>query len=183
MHFGEKIYRLRKNKRMSQEELAARLDVSRQSISKWELGESMPDTENIVQLSRLFEVSTDFLLKDELESDAASSEDTPVQAVPITQAKNSTGRIIAGGILVCFGFIGLFVLCVLAGLNPAGVYLNGHMHEGLMGFLLHYQMTWLFVLCCAGGLIGFAAIFFPHLKALFGKAKEFAAKKINRHRQ
>ena len=177
MKFGEKIYQLRKDNRMSQEELAARLAVSRQSISKWELGESMPDTENIVQLSRLFEVSTDFLLKDELESDAALLEDTPVQAALVTPAKNGMGRIIAGGILACVGFIGLFVLCVLSGLNPAGVYLNGRMYEGLMGFLLHYRMTWLFVLCCAISLIGFAAIFFPQLKVIWRRVREFDVKK------
>jgi len=64
---GKKIYKLRKDKGISQEELAAQLTVSRQAISKWELGEAMPDTENVVQLSRLFGVSTDYLLIDEME--------------------------------------------------------------------------------------------------------------------
>jgi len=66
---GEKIQRLRKEKGMSQEQLAAQLTISRQSISKWELGESMPDTENIMQLSKLFDVSTDYLLNDEIDID------------------------------------------------------------------------------------------------------------------
>jgi len=66
---GEKIHRLRKGKGLSQEELASQLNVSRQAISKWELGESVPDTENVVQLSKLFEVSTDFLLNDDYGSD------------------------------------------------------------------------------------------------------------------
>ena len=64
---GEKIQRLRKEKGMSQEQLAAQLTISRQAISKWELGETMPDTENIVQLSKLFDVSTDYLLNDEID--------------------------------------------------------------------------------------------------------------------
>ena len=59
---GKKIYRLRKEKGMSQEELAAQLTVSRQAISKWELGESIPDTENVMRL-KLFDVTTDYLLK------------------------------------------------------------------------------------------------------------------------
>jgi len=177
MNFGEKIYRLRKEKRMSQEELAAQLDVSRQSISKWELGESMPDTENIVQLSRLFEVSTDFLLKDELESDTEPQKNMLAQEGSAPQAKNGLGRIVAGGILVCCGFIGIFVLCILSGLNPSGVYLNGRTYEGLMGFLLFSKTTWLFVLCCAGCLIGFAAIFSPHIKAFWWRVKEFDVKK------
>jgi len=67
MMIGEKIYQLRKNKELSQEELALQLTVSRQAISKWELGESIPDTENVVQLSRIFSVSTDYLLIDDNE--------------------------------------------------------------------------------------------------------------------
>ena len=64
---GTKIQQLRKDNGMSQEELASKLTISRQAISKWELGESMPDTENIVQLSKLFSVTTDYLLCDEYE--------------------------------------------------------------------------------------------------------------------
>ncbi|MCL2391718.1 MAG: helix-turn-helix domain-containing protein [Oscillospiraceae bacterium] len=69
MTLNEKIHQLRKGKGLSQEELASQLTVSRQAISKWELGESVPDTENVVQLSKIFGVSTDYLLNDEYESD------------------------------------------------------------------------------------------------------------------
>lgn len=69
MKLNEKIHQLRKGKGLSQEELASQLTVSRQAISKWELGESVPDTENVVQLSRIFGVSTDYLLNDEYQSD------------------------------------------------------------------------------------------------------------------
>jgi len=71
---GKKIQQLRKEKGLSQEELASKLTISRQAISKWELGESMPDTENIVQLSKLFGVSTDYLLYDEYESEKDATE-------------------------------------------------------------------------------------------------------------
>jgi transcriptional regulator with XRE-family HTH domain len=70
---GQKIQQLRKENGLSQEELASKLTISRQAISKWELGESMPDTENIVQLSKLFGVSTDYLLINEYESDKDDS--------------------------------------------------------------------------------------------------------------
>ena len=59
---------------MSQEVLARELGVSRQAISRWELGEVVPDTENVLAMSRLFEVSTDYLLRDE----CGREEDTPV---------------------------------------------------------------------------------------------------------
>lgn len=63
MDLREKISALRKQKGMSQEQLAEHMFVSRQSVSKWELGESVPDADNIVQLSNIFGVSTDYLLK------------------------------------------------------------------------------------------------------------------------
>ena len=67
MILADKIMTLRKKAGWSQEELAARLNVSRQSVSKWEGAQSIPDMDKVVQMSRLFGVTTDFLLKDELE--------------------------------------------------------------------------------------------------------------------
>jgi len=64
MTFSEKIFELRKSRGWSQEELAERLGVTRQSVSKWEGGDSVPDVDKIVDLSELFGVSTDYLLKD-----------------------------------------------------------------------------------------------------------------------
>ena len=68
MILADKIMQLRKKAGWSQEELAEQLGVTRQSVSKWEGAQSMPDMEKILQMSRLFGVSTDFLLKDELEA-------------------------------------------------------------------------------------------------------------------
>ncbi|MBU3874311.1 helix-turn-helix transcriptional regulator [Faecalicatena sp. AGMB00832] len=67
MTIGEKIQKCRKEQKMSQEELAGRLGVSRQAVSKWELNESVPDTENVIELGRIFNVSLDYLLKMEIE--------------------------------------------------------------------------------------------------------------------
>lgn len=68
MTFNEKLIKLRKANALSQEELAEKIEVSRQSISKWELGDATPDSDKIVSLSNLFGVTTDYLLKDELEN-------------------------------------------------------------------------------------------------------------------
>ena len=76
MILADKITELRKKAGWSQEELAAQLGVSRQSVSKWEGTQSVPDMEKILQLSNLFGVSTDYLLKDEItqpETKTASS--------------------------------------------------------------------------------------------------------------
>lgn len=69
MILGEKIMELRKKNGWSQEEMAGKLNVSRQSVSKWESSMSVPDLDKILQLSELFEVSTDYLLKDDKEED------------------------------------------------------------------------------------------------------------------
>ncbi len=62
MNIGERIYELRKSKELSQEDLAEKLGVSRQSVSKWETGAVVPDTENALKMSEIFGVTTDFLL-------------------------------------------------------------------------------------------------------------------------
>ena len=69
MILAEKITTLRKQNGWSQEELAAKLNVSRQSVSKWESAASIPDLEKIIKLSQIFGVSTDYLLKDELDEE------------------------------------------------------------------------------------------------------------------
>ena len=64
MEFNNKLYQLRKQKGLSQEELANRLNVSRQTISKWEIGDSTPDMEKLIAISDLFEISLDELILD-----------------------------------------------------------------------------------------------------------------------
>lgn len=68
MILADKIIELRKKNGWSQEELAEQLGVSRQAVSKWEGAQSIPDMERVLAMSRLFGVSTDYLLKDEIEA-------------------------------------------------------------------------------------------------------------------
>ncbi len=65
-NFADKLYSLRTQGGYSQEALAEKVNVSRQAISKWELGLTLPDTDKIVALSKLFDVTIDYLLKDEI---------------------------------------------------------------------------------------------------------------------
>ena len=67
MKLNEKIIMLRKKEGLSQETLAEKLMISRQAVSRWESGSSLPDALNILQLSKLFSVSADYLLNDEIE--------------------------------------------------------------------------------------------------------------------
>ena len=68
MIFAEKLIRLRKQAGLSQEELASELNISRQSVYKWEQAQSITDLDKIIQLSTFFNVSTDYLIKDEIEN-------------------------------------------------------------------------------------------------------------------
>lgn len=63
MNFAEKIFNLRKSRNLTQEQLAEQLNVSRQSISKWESGQATPELEKVVAMSEIFDVTVDYLLK------------------------------------------------------------------------------------------------------------------------
>lgn len=109
MEFGKKIQFLRKESRMSQEKLAERINVSRQAISKWEQGTAVPDTDNIVQLSKFFQVPIEYLLFDEYDSvgevEPASKWETKLEI----RKERTIFMIMAGAVLeilaVCFAYI------------------------------------------------------------------------------
>jgi transcriptional regulator with XRE-family HTH domain len=118
MNLAKKIINLRKQKGWSQEELASRLDVSRQSVSKWESNVSVPEMDKILQLSDLFQVTTDYLLKDDLVEEHAALDEEELELITpknITAEEASTylsstkkeSKIIALGVM----------LCMLAGAN------------------------------------------------------------------
>ncbi len=67
MQFRDKLFHLRKKSGMTQAELAEALNVSRQAISKWEMGTTVPDINNILSISKIFRVSIDYLVNDELD--------------------------------------------------------------------------------------------------------------------
>lgn len=114
MILADKIIDLRKKNGWSQEELADQLGVSRQSISKWEGAQSVPDMNRILAMSRLFGVSTDYLLKDELEPEQAQAdpdeilpEESPLRRVEMEEAnafletRAMGAKRIALGVMLC----------------------------------------------------------------------------------
>lgn len=78
MTFAEKFLVLRKSENLSQEEIAEKLNVSRQAISRWEMGTAMPDAQNLLQISKIFKVSIDFLLNNELAENVKTSANNAV---------------------------------------------------------------------------------------------------------
>ena len=74
MKFGEKLFKLRKENGFSQETLAEKLNTSRQAISKWENDQGFPETEKLLMIGNIFEVSIDYLLKDSVENNEGNEE-------------------------------------------------------------------------------------------------------------
>ena len=137
---GKKIQLLRKGRGLSQEQLAIQLTVSRQAISKWELGEAMPDTENIIQLSKVFGVSTDYLLNDDYNCDM----DIPVVRETYKKLQKSKKRMIIFAIIHYITAI-TFILTAIIGkayyyVIPAVVFIIAGtigVTQGLSGYYEH----------------------------------------------
>lgn len=126
MILSEKIIALRKRMNWSQEELAEKLEVSRQSVSKWEVGATIPDLDKILKMSNLFGVSTDYLLKDEIEEIGPSGEKDEAEGrtVSVEEAnafmnlsREVCGKIAAG---ISLFILSPIVLLQLAVLEEAG---------------------------------------------------------------
>ena len=78
MTFGNKLFELRKSKSLSQDNLAEKLGVSRQAISKWELDETLPDTANLMKIADMFYVSVEYLLNDSMDCEQPVKKVLPV---------------------------------------------------------------------------------------------------------
>ncbi len=130
MILADKIIELRKKNGWSQEELAEKLEVSRQAVSKWESAQSVPDMNRILMLSEAFGVSTDYLLKDELEADPQRGDTLPVdseaavrtvsmeEASAYLENRTQTTRRVSLGVMLCI--LSPILLILLAGGAEAG---------------------------------------------------------------
>ena len=113
MNIGENIYKLRTEKNMSQTDLANELDVSRQSVSKWENNSAVPDLERIVNMSRIFEVTLDELVFGESAEKPTVPENSPeIQMSQVTL--NIKPKTVAGALMLVFGMV-FFLLSIFWG--------------------------------------------------------------------
>ena len=128
MILADKIIDLRKKAGWSQEELAEKLAVTRQSVSKWEGAQSIPDMDKVVQMSRLFGVTTDYLLKDEIEiaepTVNADDRQPPLRRVTIGEASDylalrraAAPKMALATMLCIFSPIALIGLAAVSGLS------------------------------------------------------------------
>ena len=130
MILADKIIRLRKQLGWSQEELAEKMNISRQSVSKWESTNSIPDLNRIIKLAEIFDVSTDFLLKDEHEvfNSGDESKDANILQVSLEQAtkyvetKIEVSNIVTKGVMLCVcSVIPLFFFLAMAETSKLGL--------------------------------------------------------------
>ncbi len=108
MNLSEKLYSLRKKNGLSQEQLAEKLNVSRQAISKWESGTAVPETEKLIAISNYFNVSIDYMVKDEI-----SLTDTDT----VDKGKDTIVKYIGLGLCI-LGFICFIIWAVILIFNP-----------------------------------------------------------------
>jgi len=123
---ADKIIRLRKQLAWSQEELAEKMNISRQSVSKWESANSIPDLNRIIMLAEIFDVSTDFLLKDDIEEFDSPGEATDPgltqisleQSSKYVDSKMEVAGLVTKGVVLCLcSVIPLFFFLAMAETN------------------------------------------------------------------
>ena len=112
---GEKLYQLRRARGFSQEQLAERIGVSRQTISKWEGGLSTPDLEKLIALADCFEISLDSLVR---ESGNPLQEEVPEASISAGADSAEQIRRITGFVLLLLGAVSLVIAVLLLFLNP-----------------------------------------------------------------
>lgn len=143
MIMADKIIILRKKNGWSQEELAEKIGVSRQSVSKWEGAQSVPDLKKILQLAELFGVTTDYLLKDNIENEEYTQDDVAVEGVRkvslaqanefIEQRKTAAKRI-ALATFMCI--ISPIVLILFGAVSESGVINISEVFATVIGLLV-----------------------------------------------
>lgn len=144
MTMGEKLLKLRKARQWSQEELAEKIGVTRQAVSRWESGSAKPDAEKIIALCDLFGVSADYLLREEYAGETQSVTQMSAQ-VQEKRSNGVTGVQILGALLLILGVVVLLVLVLMSIENPHWYHTGSRTYKGLAGFLLGNRLVWLMV--------------------------------------
>ena len=167
MILADKIMTLRKKAGWSQEELAARLNVSRQSVSKWEGAQSIPDMDKVVQMSRLFGVTTDFLLKDELEIEehtpSEPMDEPPLRRVTMEEAsaylalrRAAAPRMALATFLCIISPVALLILAAMSEMSRFGISENAASGIGLCVLLVLVAIGVALFLTCSARVRNFA---------------------------
>ena len=151
MAFSKKLASLRKQAGLSQEELAGRISVSRQAVSRWESGRAVPEAPYIVAISRVFGVSTDFLLLENSDATAFDGKKEPETSTPVVVVAHPRTLPLLfwlGALLLLVGVAGVLTLLVLSLQTPWTAEVDSRVYTGLLGFLYGNGAVWALVLAC-----------------------------------
>ena len=155
MTLGEKIQQLRKATGISQEQLAEQLNVSRQSISKWELNNAVPEINKIIMLSDFFSISTDELLKNSTSQDSHEKSKNSSKLEDVTKMNASNKQIslgfktmVAGLIMLVleFMFLPIFATIQKAHVNGQGFYSDFIKYVGMQPMPIIFTITIIIIL-------------------------------------
>ena len=148
MTLGEKIQALRKSRSWSQEQLAEQIGVTRQALSKWENGTAIPDTNNVIQLAKLFGVTTDYLLLEEGngKEPAESAEQSNAELIAFREKQM---KLLGCLVIKWTGILGILILMILSSFvqyNYSISYVTklDYFIQRMIGFLDYYSLGWLF---------------------------------------
>ncbi len=154
MALPEKLYTLRKKSGLSQEQLAEQLGVSRQAISKWESGQSVPESDKLIVISNYFKVSLDYLLKEDDEQQAISEISRSNNSL---QTSDKTRWLL--GIISCIGGIACLIIWgLLSILNPNA---PNQLSESSM---MHIDGNGIFLILCIVAIVVGAVLLLKNTK-------------------
>ena len=150
MAFGETLTHLRKTKGLSQEQLAEELDLARQTISKWELNQSKPDFDYLLQLSDYFGVSIDYLIKGEQGDEPFCFDKTNLNSgrhsrIKLNKATAYKWCFCLGAVGMGISLLGIIAFVICSAILPHTAIVNGRTFEGLLGFIIGRHKLWEFM--------------------------------------
>lgn len=164
MMFGEKIQRLRKVNGLSQEELATKINVSRQAISKWETG-AIPDIDNIVKLSTFFDCSLDYLMNNDVDDVDYCKTSERIEPLKKTNSKLTASCILK--IIAILPVILLTIVWVIAKIVEFPITrqdsVSGNFYTGFSGFVDYFQLHGLVYCCIVVWIVSVVAIMIQQL--------------------
>lgn len=170
MALGEILVNLRKTKGLSQEQLAEEFNLTRQTISKWELNQSSPDINYLVQLSDFFGVSIDYLIKGEEANPNANHDGKAVE-----KNTNSVDAykwcFYLGTVSIGVSMLGMIAFMICSAMSGTHIVVDEYnrSYDGILGFLMFTNTLWFFIVLAVMFVVGGVLAAFGIVKSMKGK--------------
>lgn len=184
MTMGEKILNMRKARGWSQEDLADRIGVTRQAVSRWESNNAKPDADKIIAVCEIFGVSADYLLREQCAGESVQNKPAAKQTTALGDAvRGMTLRQWGGCFLLALSTLVIGVVYVLSKVYPA-VWIQHtqdftRVADGLIGFLLIHEIVWAWIAAQIGVIAGIMILFGKRLRKFFKNELEDIATLLN----